>query len=176
MPPPPDALQPQPQAHERLYALAPESAARRREARAALERAELAPSQRWNGEARPLGQPLVNPPTALTTPGSGAAPASEDGPRAFERLYRQAGDRLGRLRSTHADECDGATGRLSAPGSLEASTTAWSARLVEAQACHRAYNRGMELKWRREQRAERPEALLHETSTMGRPRAPRRTL
>ena len=159
-PPPPDAPQMHPQAHERLYALAPESTARRREARAALEQAELAPSQRWDGEARPLGQPLVNPPTALTASGDGAAPASENGPSAFERLYRQAGDRLGRLRSTtHTDECDAVTGRLSAPGSLEASTAAWTARLVEAQACHRAYNRGMELKWRREQRAE---ALLHD--------------
>lgn len=147
---------PQAQAHERLYALAPESEARRREAREALELAELLPSQRWDGEARPLGQPLINTPT---TPGGGAAPASEDGPSAFERLYRQAGDGPSRLRSSQADEHDAAAGRLSAPGSLEAGTAAWTARLVEAEACHRAYNRGMELKWRRVQRAE---ALLHD--------------
>ena len=66
------------------------------------------------------------------------------------RLYRVVG----------FDAADGDDGGTAGGGDVEHGAAYWAARLREAEACHRAYNRGMELKWRREQRAD---AFLHDS-------------
>jgi len=154
-----------PQTHERLYALAPEWEQRRERRREALQQAAAAPRERWDGEARPLGVPLVN------EDGNGGGVANRaEGPSAFERLHRQGATKIQRQRGAEGDAREAVAGKLrsnsggawhppcSDGGRVvvqgSSTTTAWRRRLTEGEACHRAYQRGMELKLRREQRAD----------------------